>query len=130
MKNLKVIIFCLLYVQTGFGQDAFSFRISGKNLYEIQHQTFEFIHFEIFPYQLSFHFPIASSILKKENPSFKCDKYQGQAAKAFFCKMEDKLEKKVNLPVRMRLGNLEYVDQLEQKRTYRYSDWIMDNSIE
>ena len=44
--------------------------------------------------------------------------------------MEDKLEHKVKLPVRMRLGTLDYVDQLEQKRTHRYKDWIIDNGIE
>ncbi|MFN7118231.1 MAG: hypothetical protein ACK4TA_15630 [Saprospiraceae bacterium] len=35
---------------------------------------------------------------------------------AFFCKVEVKLEKAVKLPVKFRLGDVEYVDRLEGKR--------------
>ena len=34
----------------------------------------------------------------------------------FFCKMEVKLEKAINLPIKFRLGNVEQVDYLEGKR--------------
>jgi hypothetical protein len=33
----------------------------------------------------------------------------------FFCKMEEKLQSKSNLNLRMRLGSVEYVDKLESK---------------
>ena len=34
---------------------------------------------------------------------------------AFFCRIEWALEKKVNVPIRFRLGTVEYVDRLEGK---------------
>ena len=36
---------------------------------------------------------------------------------AFFCKIEVQLEKSVKLPVKFRLGSVDYVDYLEGKRT-------------
>jgi len=35
---------------------------------------------------------------------------------AIFCKLEYKLEKKSGVPVRMRIGSLDYVNQLEGKK--------------
>jgi len=35
---------------------------------------------------------------------------------AFFCKVEVQLEKTVKLPVKLRLGSVDYVDYLEGKR--------------
>jgi hypothetical protein len=43
-------------------------------------------------------------------PSFYSDKL------GFFCKEELKLEKKIKIPFRFRLGSLNYVNQLEGKR--------------
>jgi len=34
---------------------------------------------------------------------------------AFFCRLEFKLEKTVRFPVKIRLGEVQYVDQLEGK---------------
>ena len=36
---------------------------------------------------------------------------------AFFCKIEVKLEQAVKLPIKFRLGSVDYVDYLEGKRT-------------
>ncbi len=35
---------------------------------------------------------------------------------AFFCKLEDKLSKNAKFPIRMRLGDIRYVDVMEGKR--------------
>jgi hypothetical protein len=35
----------------------------------------------------------------------------------FFCKIEAKLEKKINLPIKFRLGEVDYVDWLEGKHS-------------
>lgn len=35
---------------------------------------------------------------------------------AFFCKLEVKMEKKAKLPIKVRLGDIDYVDWLEGKR--------------
>jgi hypothetical protein len=35
----------------------------------------------------------------------------------FFCKIEAKLEKKIHLPIKFRLGEVEYVDWLEGKHS-------------
>jgi hypothetical protein len=43
-------------------------------------------------------------------PNFYADKL------GFFCKKELKLEKKIKIPFRFRLGSLNYVNQLEGKR--------------
>ncbi|MEM7574184.1 MAG: hypothetical protein AAF433_14855 [Bacteroidota bacterium] len=37
---------------------------------------------------------------------------------AFFCRIEVELEKAVKMPVRFRLGSVDYVDYLEGKRSY------------
>lgn len=72
-------------------------------------------------------FPFKPKLESSKNSLLSCENYKGISATAFFCRMEDRLEKKVKLPVRMRLGSLDYVDQLEQKRTYKYEDWMMDH---
>ncbi|MCB0706970.1 MAG: hypothetical protein KDC34_16760 [Saprospiraceae bacterium] len=38
------------------------------------------------------------------------------APQAFFCRLEWQLEKSIQVPVKFRLGDVQYVDQLEGKR--------------
>lgn len=59
------------------------------------------------------------SIKNKEealyNTSIKL-KSPSMAHTAFFCKIEDKIGKSSNLPLKMRLGDVDYVDAIEGKR--------------
>ena len=41
---------------------------------------------------------------------------------SFFCKLEVKTDRKARIPVRVRLGTVQYVDMLEQK--YQGYEWI------
>ena len=57
--------------------------------------------------------PSISELATLPSTEFKENYYQNLA---IFCKLEYKLEKKSGVPVRMRLGSLDYVNQLEGKK--------------
>ena len=64
--------------------------------------------------------------LKTENKDFQPSMVSLPAAYnfqklAFFCKVEVRMEKSARLPVKFRLGSVDYVDRLEQKRV-----WVKD----
>jgi len=46
--------------------------------------------------------------------------FKGETSLPFFCKIEDKIEKKSQIPFKMRLGSLNYVDYLENKSKNMY----------
>jgi hypothetical protein len=127
-KRIIINLFLILPV-LGFAQLDVQLQVSGKSFGELKTSKMMSPNF-LFLNPLSFNF--FTNNLKKDddNTSLVCKPYKGKAHTAFFCRMEDKLERKVKLPVRMRLGTLDYVDQLEQKRTHRYQDWMIDNVIE
>jgi len=62
------------------------------------------------------------SLLKKDSSVYQpirlisADYYTKQLG--FFCKKELQVEKTTKLPLRFRLGNIEYTDMLEGKRRY------------
>ena len=59
--------------------------------------------------------PNAAADLKNRMTSTKAYNYCDHLA--FFCRIEVKLEKKVDIPLRLRLGTVDYVDRLEQKKS-------------
>lgn len=129
IKKQIIISFLFLLPVLGFAQLNVELQISGKSFGELKTSNIIKPNISLLNL-LSFNF--FTNNLKEDNDnntSLICTPYKGKAHTAFFCKMEDRLEHKVKLPVRMRLGTLDYVDQLEQKRTDRYSDWIIDNGI-
>lgn len=129
MKIKTQIISCLFLSLPvlGFTQLNEGMKISGKSLGELkipQNTNYRLT----FSSLLSLDFPFPNHTEKNNSiASLSCSPYKGKAHTAFFCRMEDKLEHKVKLPVKMRLGTLDYVERLEQKRTYRYQDWLIDN---
>ncbi len=46
--------------------------------------------------------------------------FKGYTSLPLFCKVEDKIEKKSQIPFKMRLGSLNYVDFLENKSKNNY----------
>ncbi|MGK0387595.1 MAG: hypothetical protein ACI94Y_000321 [Maribacter sp.] len=129
MKTQIIINLFLVVPVLGFAQLDIQLQISGKSFGELKTPKIINPHVSFLD-PLSYNFFTNSIKENDENTSLVCTPYKGKAHTAFFCRMEDKLEHKVKLPVRVRLGTLDYVDQLEQKRTYRYRDWVSDNLIE
>lgn len=113
MKKLILSITFLLIALIGNAQ------ISGKSIPELRREaapTFQYSNIPAFQYS----FP---PILRFS--SFKYDKIDSKPSVpiiysyhelAFFCKVEVKLEKAVKLPIKFRLGDVDYVDWLEGKR--------------
>jgi len=92
-------------------------QISGKSIPELRRElqtppplsTFQLVNLSA--YQL----PIS----KTDNPINRhtaIPNFYSYDELAFFCKIEVKLEKAVKLPIKFRLGDVEYVDRLEGKR--------------
>lgn len=64
------------------------------------------------------HFLLYDSVVKTKNTvvTLKPDYYTKQLG--FFCRQELQIEKAAKFPIRFRLGNLNYVNALEQKPGY------------
>lgn len=109
MKQLIISVVLLLIALTATAQ------ISGKSIPELQRELTTRPTLSTFqPINLSTFYS------HKINPSFyqknSIPKYYSYNELAFFCKVEVKLEKAVNFPIKFRLGDVDYVDRLEGKR--------------
>lgn len=110
-KALGFIIIALFFACSANAQ------ISGKSIpqlrQELQQKPLPFIipsiHLVVYPFSFNY-FP------KTLHNSTPIPNYYDYNKLAFFCKVEVKLEKAVKLPIKFRLGEVEYVDRLEGKR--------------
>jgi len=114
-KSLLLALFCGMLQATGFSQlglqaEGFSF-VDKKPLSLIPQVDLNFLsHTAALP-----SFPKAAADLKNRMTATKAYNYCDHLA--FFCRIEVKLDKKVDIPLRLRLGTVDYVDRLEQKRS-------------
>lgn len=120
LRDGVLVLICLISVLPGFGQTDLS--ISGKSLAELQQGTTLSI-----PTTLVLPAPTPPSTQKKEQfPSLHQLFHDPQSIKqmpkaysyhdlGFFCKLEVKMEKKARFPVKVRLGEVQYVERMEGK---------------
>lgn len=114
MKNI-ILFVSLCFPFISFCQLDEGLQLSGKSWSELQKPV------EVVSFRPLFALSLNTFDWNKKIPvqtakaSVLCQKYEGKAASAFFCRMENRLEKKVRFPIRMRVGTLDYVDGLEGK---------------
>jgi hypothetical protein len=102
---LSIICLCLLQVPNLNSQD-----VSYESILK-QGELYPLLQTENQTSLLSAH-PNVSVILRKPM-DFKLNNYVDHLS--FFCKLEVKTDRKAQIPVRLRLGTVDYVDKLEMK---------------
>ena len=96
-----------------------STHIVGKSVYELRTEIYEPAPALAIPHLL---FPATQNTSIPDLRTFSTDRsYQAPAAYryqdlAFFCRLEVRMEQASKMPVRFRLGTVDYVDYLEGKR--------------
>ncbi len=114
MIKTHTIGFFFLFLSTFSIAQTIDYSLSGKSLQYLKDADVENPLVPYYYYQLTF---LKKVLIQQGIPNcFNPKKYQGKAHSAFFCKLEDRLEKKTKTAFRFRLGSLEYVDKLEGKR--------------
>jgi hypothetical protein len=94
-------------------------QIIGKSVYELRTETFESAPALAIPHLL---FSDTQNTSIPDLHTFTTDRYYQAPSSyryqdlAFFCRLEVKMEKASKMPVRFRLGTVDYVDYLEGKR--------------
>jgi len=107
--------YCILPIW-GLSQDLIT--ISGKSIPELKSHASKAISlYSTFPSLSLSPSPVSPKIDKGISSFFELD-YCPPRDEAFFCRLELKLEKKLRFPFKFRLGDVEYVDYLEGKRSY------------
>lgn len=114
MKTGFIAFFFLVVSIPIHSQD--NFLLSGKSLFELKSTEISFTTFDTQPIQ-KFQSakkttlePIAPNLLKQQllNP-YKVEDL------AFFCKLEVKIEKKLKIPFKFRVGEVQYTERMEGK---------------
>jgi hypothetical protein len=118
MKKLKMkqLIICSVLLLIGFSANA---QISGKSIPELRQAAAAPFQPSIVPAFHYSNFPLLQ--LSKLKPNFPHSNptvpiVYSYNNLAFFCKIEVKMEKAAKLPIKFRLGDVDYVDRLEGKR--------------
>ena len=93
-------------------------QISGKSIPQLRQElqttpsfSFNYQSVHLLTYQLP-----AENATTVMNYHSSITNYYSYDCLAFFCKIEVKLEKAVKMPIKFRLGDVDYVDRLEGKR--------------
>lgn len=118
MKELKMkkLIISTIFIIMGLTAHA---QISGKSILELRQAAIPSFQLSSFPIFQSSNFPILPFSKFTSNGFYSKPTVPilySYHELAFFCKIEVKLEKAVKLPIKFRLGDVDYVDRLEGKR--------------
>ncbi len=111
MSKLLLLCWFFLIGLTAQGQRDYS--IGGKSIPELQKESNRVLNFGIF----SFSFPPLASQKNKSPLTLKQQLLHPYAAAdlAFFCRLEVKIEKKLRMPFKFRLGEVQYTEKMEGK---------------
>lgn len=110
--KLIFIIPLLLLSQLAIGQSDYS--ISGKSIHELKKPILALPKISMNTMTFSQKKPLSTS---QDIPSLKQQLLKPYSVKdlAFFCRLEVKLEKKIGLPFKFRLGEVQYTEKMEGK---------------
>lgn len=116
MLKMKKLLICSILFLISFNTNA---QIRGKSIPELRQEATASFQPSIVPLFHYSNFPLLQLSNFKlnfphSNPTVPI--VYSYHNLAFFCKVEVQLEKKVKLPVKFRLGDVDYVDRLEGKR--------------
>lgn len=107
------LLLCVLFLEEGYGQA--SVRIQGKSLVELHREKPVLPSIKIFFPFRTHHFETVGEIKAMPLSGRKVPVIYSYDNLGLFCKLEVQLEKAVNLPIKIRLGDVQYVDWLEGK---------------
>lgn len=118
-KGLFQIIFCFLLASLGFGQETIGVTYTSKFSEKVlkQNTTSEIMKASGLLNPDKFNepfYPEIKSLQSLSKKSIYLPTYKPRHYGAF-CKIEDQIESTSKIPVRFRLGSLDYVNYLEQK---------------
>lgn len=119
-RKLKVLgIFILFYcLSPGLSAQQQEGHILGKSIYELRTESFQQIDIKFPTYPLYFSEGTLLSdkpFEKITSPKYTAPKLYAYEDLAFFCRLEVKMDKASKMPVRFRLGSVDYVNRLEGK---------------
>jgi hypothetical protein len=116
VTRLSVFILCILLSIAAMSQSNFE-TVNQNSIIVEKKYDFTFDK-TLFPPSDSFMIKVSGSNISFKN-SETLSIVNPLMKRALFCRLEDQVSKKSNIAMRMRLGSLDYVNQIEQKPNYR-----------